>query len=552
MKDKYIDYNEQSAMENGEAKHIYKHSDTVQSTKKNNNNELKMQKGEKKPKNNVKKPVINKKVDNLDKNQIKTDKSSINIPDKNNLPKKTYVYDTSSEKEITKKQKGMTSSLRNTAVTFAVVGTLVVGAIGIALYENTKNMNDYSAVLEGVYTSAYYNMVNDVNEIYVDSEKILATSDADMQKTILSNISTNCEVIVNSLSVLPLNNSNVIDATKFFNQLNGLTESYIQKLDNGENIDENDLLQLNQVSNTILAFKEILNTHNIKITGGNYRFLDTYEMNKKGNSEFSSSLGDLSSASIDYPAMIFDGPFSESLKEKEIKGLSENIIDKEFATNIVQNVIFEGYNIKITDITETDGDFESWNYYVTVEDDFKYELDIAKRDGYLLTMNASSVGSLAKVTEDDAQEIAVDFSNQIGLHDMKVVWVESSDNISYINLAYVEKDVIMYSDLVKIKVDLSNGNVIGFEGQNYAYNHTERNIKFDITEDAAKSVLLEDELLIEINKAVIPMPDEIEKTVYELVVEKIDGKYYIYVSAEDCGVVKVMKEITTDSVHKLL
>ena len=43
-----------------------------------------------------------------------------------------------------------------------------------------------------------------------------------------------------------------------------------------------------------------------------------------------------------------------------------------------------------------------------------------------------------------------------------------------INYAYVQNNVVIYSDLIKVKIALDNGEVLGIESTGYLNNHTTR------------------------------------------------------------------------------
>ena len=61
------------------------------------------------------------------------------------------------------------------------------------------------------------------------------------------------------------------------------------------------------------------------------------------------------------------------------------------------------------------------------------------------------------------------FLKSLGLDDMKAVWTAKSNGVSVINFAYHQDGVIVYSDLIKIKVE--NGTVTGMESFDYYLNH---------------------------------------------------------------------------------
>lgn len=59
---------------------------------------------------------------------------------------------------------------------------------------------------------------------------------------------------------------------------------------------------------------------------------------------------------------------------------------------------------------------------------------------------------------------------------MRPVWSNESGTVATINFAYEAEDVIVYSDLVKVKVCEERGLVTGMEASSYYLNHTERSI----------------------------------------------------------------------------
>ena len=52
----------------------------------------------------------------------------------------------------------------------------------------------------------------------------------------------------------------------------------------------------------------------------------------------------------------------------------------------------------------------------------------------------------------------------------------SEDNTATINYAYKQDDVIVYPDLIKLKIALDTGEIIGFEAKGYLSSHRVRDI----------------------------------------------------------------------------
>ena len=143
--------------------------------------------------------------------------------------------------------------------------------------------------------------------------------------------------------------------------------------------------------------------------------------------------------------------------------------------------------------------------------------------------------------------MAESFAEKLGLENMKCVWSAASKEVSYINLAPVIDDIIMYPDLIKVKVDLNNNSLVGWEATSYAYNHTQRDDLIpQLSEDEAKK-LVSSNLVIESQKlCVIPLDYVGETLAYEFSGKYNDFNYYLYIDADTGNQVRILKVVQTD------
>ena len=92
-----------------------------------------------------------------------------------------------------------------------------------------------------------------------------------------------------------------------------------------------------------------------------------------------------------------------------------------------------------------------------------------------------------------------------------------SNNI-IINFAYSQDDVIVYSDLIKLKIALDNGEVLGMELAGYLNCHEVRSIP---------------ENVISIDKAIIPTEYNTEILCWEFKGKAGDNEFIVYINAEN-------------------
>ena len=77
---------------------------------------------------------------------------------------------------------------------------------------------------------------------------------------------------------------------------------------------------------------------------------------------------------------------------------------------------------------------------------------------------------------NSATDKAAEFLQKNGFYSMQSSYYESSGGIATINFAYVQDNVTCYSDLVKVRVALDTGEIVGLATNGYIMNHAERNL----------------------------------------------------------------------------
>ena len=84
------------------------------------------------------------------------------------------------------------------------------------------------------------------------------------------------------------------------------------------------------------------------------------------DSNFSNQFATLEEPSVEYPQLIYDGPFSDSVLNKEIKGLSDVQLTKDQAQAKITQELFGYDTIKYSG--QTDGKFVTYNFTLNFSD----------------------------------------------------------------------------------------------------------------------------------------------------------------------------------------
>ncbi len=425
--------------------------------------------------------------------------------------------------------------------------SLVIVGLGVALYFNSASMSSHAANLESVYQKSLYELIDNVNSMEVEVSKLLVTSDSKSTKQSISTIKQQSADAQNCLSFLPVSSSFVNSANKFVNQLNGYCTSFL----NGDKVilSEQDDKTWGEIYDCIANLKYELNKLSLKVSQG-YSIIDNLD-NSKDVDGFSQNFSGISGDSLEYPSMIYDGPFSDSLLNQKINGLPEQKCTAEEAQSYVQEV-FKEYNIdNIKYLGKTEGKFVTYNFSLAGE--INYYVQVTEQGKFLLNISGNIEGGEIKINEEEAISKAEDFAKLVGIKDMKCVWKATSGNITYVNLAPVISGTILYPDLIKVKVDRTNGNIMGWEASNYAYNHTSRNItEFTKSQEEIISLVSKKISINSIKKCLIPLSYGGESFAYEVCGRYNTFTYYLYFDAQTGEQIKVLRVLQTSDGELLL
>ncbi len=429
---------------------------------------------------------------------------------------------------------------------------IILMCVLIAYYQVYSSSKQNANVLEGVYASSYYSMVDNVNNLSVDLAKYSTLSSNKAKVKTMQDMMLDCNYIIAGLSVLPINEENVISATKFFNQVNGLCEAYVNQLNDGNELSGEQELMFDRIGLVVGRIKSNFNEQNYSMYDTGFNFVDASIFDNTGMNELSTGMGDLSDESIEYPAMIFDGPFSTALETSVVKGLPKEEITKDEAYDYLKNTVYKKRkDAKVEFVRETNGDIATYDFNVQLGGK-DFDVQVSKRGGLLITISSYAEGGDAIMNSEQAIELAENFANNIGFENMKSVWKEVHENVAYINLAPIENEIILYPDLVKVKVDLTTQEIIGFEAVNYAFNHIDRDFEFNASQEEAETLLGFDYSVYKTSKAIIRLDNGKEIATYEFFVERIDGDYFYYIDANKLEIAKIMKLVKIKNVEKLI
>lgn len=396
------------------------------------------------------------------------------------------------------------------------------------------------SMLENTYRMSYYDTVKQVDNIDVNLSKILASSDKGAMQKYLVDTAINSELAESDIQKLPLQDESKFYTTKLVNQIGDFAKYLNNKIVDGKPLTDSDMEMLNRLYQANLNFKNAL----LQMTeqmGNDYSFSTV--LNGGSGNLVINGFNQLENLSVDYPELIYDGPFSDGQDQREIKGLTGEEISEDSAKQIFSK-IFASYNLEnVANVGSTSGIIECFNVQGEKDGEILYA-QISKKGGKLIMFAFSGSCNQTAISSDDATKTAQEFLRDLGIDNMKAVWLNLTGNVYTINFASTLNHVIIYPDLIKVRVCAETNTVIGIESTSYYTNHTERVISSPTLSKTQAKSKVSDNIEIETSRlALVPLGTSSEVLCYEFSGTFDGSTYYVYIDATTGKQVEMFKVV---------
>ena len=403
------------------------------------------------------------------------------------------------------------------------------------------NMSAMQTNMAGMQTQSLYELNSIVDNLDSNLAKARVSTSSTDRARVLTDIAIESEMAEVVLERLPLEITLTEEMASFLNKMGDSAQSMLYTVAAGGELEEWQISSLEYMYRNNLKLKRALNEIVASAGSGDIIAL----MRGKG-SVLEGSFNDIQNNVIEEPKGIFDGPFSQNSEDTNpsfFEGMAE--VSQAEAESIARE-IFADY--KVTDARCT-GEATRGNlafYNITLmTDDGEMLAQLSKKGGKMVMFDSYKECTQHNFSVERCRDIAADFLKALGFENLEPVWVSENGTTCNINFCPVQNGVVLYPDMVKVKVCEERGIVTGAEAMSYVMNHSQRDIAgATITKAEAQSVI---DGRIEVTSsrlALIPVDGQ-EVLCYEFA-GKFDGSdYFVYVDAATGNEVQVLTVVGT-------
>ena len=421
-----------------------------------------------------------------------------------------------------------------------MISILSLFLMGSYVYNLNKK---YIQVSENDYNQSFYELINYVQNVESYLAKSVISTTPQHGAETLSNVWREANLAQVYLSQLPIKNNELQNTEKFLNQVSDYSYTLSRKNIYNEALSQEELDNLNELYNYSVELENTLTQLASDMESGRVSW---NELTKKTTNVFAQQVSNISQDSFssleenfhEYSGLIYDGAFSEHLTSSEKKGLIGEDIDeqkaKEIATNFIgadkikeisSNGLSENTNIETFDFIVKQNNGKEQN---------NITISVSKIGGHVVYMESNRDVTAEVITQEEADNKAKEFLQTREFKNMKETYYLKQEGIVTINYAYEQNSVVMYPDLIKVKVALDDGEILGMESTGYLNSHYERDLpQVKITKQEAKKTLNKNLQIESEGLAVIPTEYQTEILCWEFKGKVNDTDYLVYINAEN-------------------
>ncbi|MCD8373099.1 MAG: germination protein YpeB [Clostridia bacterium] len=482
--------------------------------------------------------IERKKEERLAKTEAKKAKREARLNAK--IAKREHALKVRAEKNKNRRTKQRTPGFGGWLAAVIALGVTTL-ALGTMLTFGWMNYSGIEAVMTSDATHSLYELNAIVDNMDANLSKARVSSSAGEQAMILSDLTVQSELAESCLENLPVAGELTRSLTSFINKMNDSSQSMLYSVASGKELSDSQIAAIEYMYETNREIKEILND----LTGKCCEKEMLAALRKHKGVMFD-SFGEISNISIETPKEIYDGPFAEQtdkVSAKNLDGLEE--ITSSEAEGLAAKY-FADYDV--TDVTctgETTAKQLSVYNVTMASEDGEYFAQISKAGGKVVMFDSFKECRDHNFDVENCITIAEKALTSLGFDDMQAVWTSESGTTCNLNFACVQDGVVIYPDIIKVKVCEERGIVTGVEALSYVLNHTQRQIEdAKLSKEEAQDKLNASVEVTGGRLAIIPHDGQ-EMLAYEFYGTYGGNEYYIYIDANTGAELDVFTVIGT-------
>lgn len=406
-------------------------------------------------------------------------------------------------------------------ISFALAAALVLGGF---LWRSEREKAVLRRTVEAAWERAFASLSSDMTQIDTALKKLRLSSSPALMGQAASEVWSRAEDAQQSLSQLPFSGWLLEDTAAYLGKLGDYALALSRRAYRGS-LGAEERKNLAALGDVTSRLNGRLLELQAELDGGTLR-LGQLEAAEQALPEGEELLGDRMLETEDefpeLPTLIYDGPYSESAvlgPARMLEGLAP--VSEEDAVKAAAE--FTGLAPEaFTVLGRSEGTLPCWLLFAG-----DVTLRVTRQGGLVADMVDAAGGWEGRLSPEEALEKAREFLAARGYENAaESYWTREEESI-LVSFHGVQDGVTCYPDLIKLRLDLSGGKVIGFEAVGWLMNHRQRELAPAVSVEEARSAVSGELRILSEGLALIPTEGKEERLCWEFKCEAEDGTHFI-------------------------
>lgn len=342
-------------------------------------------------------------------------------------------------------------------------------ALIVGVFAQQQRVKALTLQVNAAYQKAFYETMELLDGMQLNLEKLMVSFNPAQEQLLLTALAKQAEGAQNNLSAMPDSSEEMQNAMKFVNQMGDYARVLAERLAAGGSLTADDQRQLSQMHQSCVA----LNQRMAEVLGKYERGEVVFEPDLKSVS-IKDTGEEQVEPSIDYPVLLYDGPFSDAQTDKAFT-LEGDQVDVDRAAQILQEFIGKS-RIKAVRYSGESNLLAPCYEYDVDTDEGTLTAGVTQTGGHVLYILPNQGVLEVQLSQAECIDRAAQFLQSRDYGEMSVSYWRQLDGILTVNFAAQQEGVLLYPDLIKLQVSMKNGLVVGLEASNYLRNHQPRDL----------------------------------------------------------------------------
>lgn len=407
---------------------------------------------------------------------------------------------------------------------------LSLALVAVLAFRNVRLMSEqknYNQTLNYNYSRAVEDLADACENLSNTLEKQLYAGSGKMQQNLAVKLYQEAASAKAALAQLPMEQLNLENTYKFLSQVGNYSLSISEKMMAGNEISTEEYENISSLYEFSRQLSQDMWSLENSLSSGEITLLQTEDENSP---KITDGFSNLEQSLESCPTLIYDGPFSDNILEKQPKMTSSA---KEVSSETALIRASAAINVNPSDLSKHEdvaGNMPAWRF---MDENSSVACEVTKQGGYISYFLKSRNVEKSSIDDSQAVKLAQDFLDELGILSMETTYYEIISNVMTINFAYNDLGKTVYTDLVKVSVAMDDGEILGYDARGFLVNHYKRSYPENLISLNRAKEEVSPKLKINSSKtAVIPTDNLDEKLTYEFYCTAENGrKVLVYINA---------------------